>query len=172
MRKDFLAIFRKWADEYSVPSHRVLVGGTDSRERRAFICAAQEIRRTINVDIGDMAGELGISSSRLLDVVGNVQPVWRRPVPEDKPDPARPMHSQMVAMLKDMPGITVSDVYGKSRATVLVEARRNIARELKRLNPDASLPIIGKVMRKHHTTVLYYLAGRCDRKSQSEEAAA
>ena len=52
-------------------------------------------------------------------------------------------------------GINIQDIYSIRRCKHAVHDRRRAAKHLR--DQGYSLPIIGDVMRKHHTTILHYL---------------
>ncbi len=54
-------------------------------------------------------------------------------------------------------GVSVRRVRGKRRSMELVAARVEIIRALHAARPKLSLPAIGYLLRRHHTTVLHHL---------------
>lgn len=52
-------------------------------------------------------------------------------------------------------GVTVEQLHGKSRRPKLVQARVQIARELKARS--TSYKRIGALLNKHHTTIIHYV---------------
>ena len=66
------------------------------------------------------------------------------------------MSDSTLARICEAHGITIEDLRGPSHAAVYVQARRCAARELRARK--LSLPSIGRLLHRHHTTILNLLA--------------
>lgn len=61
----------------------------------------------------------------------------------------------ILEVLDDFPGITYDDIVGKRRARKFVTARHQCMAAIYNQRPDLSLPAIGKVMKRDHTTIIH-----------------
>lgn len=77
----------------------------------------------------------------------------------------RPARAIMDEVLSSFPGITIAQVKGPSRRAIVVRPRQLIMYELYRQRRDLSLPVIGRMLGRDHTTVLHAV-----RKIEAERA--
>lgn len=76
-----------------------------------------------------------------------------------------PKAARIIADFSMDTGIPVSELKGDGKTRDLVYARQDLMLAIRR-NTDLSLPQIGKIMNRHHTTVLHGV-----REAQAREAA-
>lgn len=69
-----------------------------------------------------------------------------------------PVKRIIADVLVNFPEFTMSEVIGPSRVRRLIEARHACMKAVYSARPDLSLPQIGKLFNRDHTTVLYAVA--------------
>lgn len=67
--------------------------------------------------------------------------------------------SDVVAAVAHEHGVRISDIRGRKRDPFLVRLRVNIAKQLRGETWRMSFPEIGRVLGRHHTTIIHYLRG-------------
>lgn len=78
-----------------------------------------------------------------------------------KPRPATPFDARnLIARVACWHGYTLEDILGDCRARPLIQARFDAVAAVKTMHPDFSLPMLGRLFRRDHTTVLYALKQR------------
>ncbi|ASP85022.1 hypothetical protein CDO26_10720 [Sinorhizobium meliloti] len=71
------------------------------------------------------------------------------------PPPKRPVTLIVADVLKDFPGVTWDDIIGVRRTRDLVKPRQLCMVAVYEERKDLSLPMIGKIFRRDHTTILH-----------------
>lgn len=88
------------------------------------------------------------------------------PEPEKAPEPestvvpfATPMRALILSIAREH-GLTYADMIGKSRRKHIVQARHEAIWAVRDARPDMSLPQIGRLFHKDHTSILHALRKR------------
>lgn len=78
-----------------------------------------------------------------------------------KPRPVTPFDARnLIGRVAAWHGFTVDDVLGPSRARPLVQARFDAVAAVKMAYPGMSLPMLGRLFKRDHTTLLHALKVR------------
>lgn len=102
---------------------------------------------TLKLDKADLQSIVISQAERICNLEG---------ISEQLREPDRLSVKQIIVeVLKDYPGVTYDDIVGKRRSRFFMIPRQKCMAEVYQQRPDLSLPVIGKMMKRDHTTILH-----------------
>jgi chromosomal replication initiator protein len=102
---------------------------------------------TLRLDKADLQSSIMTQAERICTLEGISEQLR-------KPDRLS-VRDIILEVLKDYPGITYDDIIGKRRTRQFMAPRHKCMVEVYQQRPDLSLPMIGKMMKRDHTTIIH-----------------
>lgn len=115
------------------------------KELTAALNASESRARHLELDVADR-------DARIISLAEQVSKLDQSGL---TPPPKRPVTLIVADVLRDFPDITWDDIIGVRRTRALVKPRQLCMVAVYEERKDLSLPAIGKIFRRDHTTILH-----------------
>lgn len=139
------------ADRAAVALHRAEVKTEREDRKRASSIVSEAIREADSI----IKNAQNRAEAMLADAAAKAGKILVWAAMEDSEDKAVP--GDLIRAVAMKHALTVADIKGPSRAMNIVDARQEAMAMVYKTRPDLSLPQIGRIFDRDHTTILHAL---------------